>query len=262
MPVAAVQLSQAKVEARSAALATDRTIYRPSQRQKKASQTALDLLARLSSPELTVIPDKNEVTSFDGRPASLFNDYLPASDAELKGMNMADVQRVEVLNYPSDPRFNSRPFVVNFIMQQYIYGGYTKATFNQSVIRDQTGGSLNSRMQYKAMQYDVHATAGRFSSTHDLRKEQETYRLLQPDGELRTIDRTTEQTTGLNKTNTYAAAFKATYRSDKITAASTLTGFWYRVPHEDYSGCAVYSVPEIAPNLLRELRRQLLFPSG
>lgn len=248
MPVAAVRLAQAEVQARTATLSADRTVYRPSQRQKKASQTAIDLLARLSSPELIVYPDKGEVNSLDGRPASLFIDYLPATEAELKGMNMADVLRVEVLNNPSDPRFNSKPFVVNFIMQQYLYGGYTKGAFSQSVIRDETYGSLNSRMQYKAMQYDVHANIGRTKSTHDQRIEQETYRLLQPDGELRTIARTTEHTDGLNKTNTYAAAFKATYRSDKITAASTLTGLWYRVPHEDYSGRAVYSAPEIAPS--------------
>lgn len=254
MPVAAVKLAQANVEGSAITLATDRTIYRPTQRQKQASQTAIDLLARLSSPQLEVIPRDGIVKAFDGRKASIYIDYQPATDADLRGMNMADVRRVEILDNPSDPRFSANPFVVNFIMQQYVYGGYTKAYLGQSFVYNGTEASLTSRMQYKSMQYDVHATTYHSSSTRDLRDEQETYRLLQPDGEVRTIERNTQQTSGRYVYRTYAAAFKATYRSDRITAASTLTGNITRTPHSDYSAIATYSpAAGIAPSAIERL---------
>ena len=41
-------------------------------------------------------------------------------------MNLQDVKRVEYLESPADPRFMGEKFVVNFIMEEYIYGGYVK----------------------------------------------------------------------------------------------------------------------------------------
>lgn len=58
---------------------------------------------------------------------AVFIDYLPASENDLLAMCVSDVKRVEYLEYPSDPRLQGNPYVINFIMQQYEYGGYAKA---------------------------------------------------------------------------------------------------------------------------------------
>ncbi len=39
-------------------------------------------------------------------------------------MNVKDVKKVEYYTSPSDPRFQGKENVINFIMQKYDYGSY------------------------------------------------------------------------------------------------------------------------------------------
>ncbi|MDE5631510.1 MAG: hypothetical protein K2I54_01665, partial [Muribaculaceae bacterium] len=122
-----VLLQTINVEADNACLLSDRSVYRPTQRQKNASQTATDLLTRMAIPQINTRLGSSSVTTASGQPVAIYIDYVPASENDLKMMRVADVKSVEYLEYPSDARFQGNRYVINFRMTQYEYGGYVKA---------------------------------------------------------------------------------------------------------------------------------------
>lgn len=121
----ALSLGAVTVEADNARLYADRSVYLPTARQKNASQTGTDLLGHMAIPQLGLVSGDNVVTNA-GKPVAIFIDYLPASKNDLAAMRTEDVKRVEYYEYPSDPRLQGNPYVINFIMQKYEYGGYVK----------------------------------------------------------------------------------------------------------------------------------------
>lgn len=236
-----INLNSINVEAKNILTYSDKTIYIPTQRQKNASQTAIELLARIPSPQIKVNMMKGTVKTFSEIPVALFIDYLPASAEELTGMNIQDVKKIEFFENPSDPRFGNQQCVVNFVMQKYEYGGYTKFFGSQGIIVNTGNAQITTRMQYKSMQYDLMGSAYSTSSTHDKMSGSETYRLIQPDGGIKTVERNMIQTDSKNILRTYSLAFKATYRSENITAASSITGNFLSIPHNDAISEIYYS---------------------
>ena len=239
MPVNATQLESVKVEGQMATAYPDRTVYIPTARQKNASQTGADLIDHMGIPQLRVSKGGNIETN-SGCKVVVFIDYIPASENDLKAMRMSDVRRVEYYEYPSDPRLQGNPFVVNFIMQQYEYGGYVKG-FDHTNLLDYSGQLLgNIRLQYKEMTYDVMGYGFGHSSKHYGSELTETYRLPQPDGEMRTFDRYSKTTSSKETRRQYFAAAKATYNTERIQAATEIDMSVDRRPHSDRSGIVRY----------------------
>ncbi len=119
-------LDEIVVESRNKQLGNEGSTYLPTHRQKNSSQTAVELLNRMAIPQLRISPNE-EVKTLAGKNVDLFIDFLPASKEDLEGMRMQDVKKVEYYDFPSDPRFQGKTHVINFVMQKYEYGGYLKA---------------------------------------------------------------------------------------------------------------------------------------
>ncbi|MGM9723181.1 MAG: carboxypeptidase-like regulatory domain-containing protein, partial [Muribaculaceae bacterium] len=237
----AVVLGTVTVEADNARLYSDKSVYVPTATQKNASQSGTDLLNHMAIPQLSIISGNSVVTN-SGKPIAVFIDYLPASERDLLSMRISDVKRVEYLEYPSDPRLQGNPYVVNFIMQQYEYGGYAKAygfgTFLNGH-QEQMIGSV--RMQYKRMTYDLMGSAYNNGSTHFGQDMTETFRLPQEDGTVNEFERISEQTSSKRRRNNYYLVFKATYNSDKIQASTLINSNLDRQPNTSQSGTVRYS---------------------
>lgn len=106
--------------------------YIPDKRTKKSASDATQLLMQMQTPQLTVMAGSNSVTTVTGQGVTMFIDYHAASEQDLAGLRPQDVVRVEVLQYPQDPRFEGAAYVVNFVMQQYEWGGYPRAVESAS----------------------------------------------------------------------------------------------------------------------------------
>lgn len=156
-------LDTANVTARDAYALSDRSVFVPSSRQKDASADAIGLLQRMAIPQLDVNPVSKNVRTTTGDDVAIFIDYLPAAAADLQGMLTKDVKRVEYYTYPSDARFGGAHFVVNFIMQKYEWGGYTRLAGEQWLGVEYSEAALYSKMVYKKMTFDV-ATNGHISA--------------------------------------------------------------------------------------------------
>ncbi len=241
MPQQTVKLGNVTVEASNSHLYADRSVYIPTSPQKRASQTGTDLLGHMAIPQVGLVPGSNVVTNA-GRPVAVFIDYLPAGENDLTAMRTSDVKRVEYYENPSDPRLQGHPYVINFIMAKYEYGGYVKGFEHVNLVSLWSGQLLgNVRFQYKSMTYDLMGYGFSTHSTHDGSQLTETYRLPQPDGSLKEFNRLSSLVSSHSDNRQYLAAFKATYNSDNVQASSQINASINDTPHSDRAGVVCYN---------------------
>lgn len=159
------ELREVVVEASLANTSAKKTTYIPTSRQKHASQTGSELLNRMAISQLK-ITDGDNIETASGQAVAIYINFLPASQNDLTTMRTADVKGVDYLDYPSEPRFQGNAHVVNFIMQQYEYGGYVKAYANENFNYNSGQLNLYSKLQYKRMTYDIGVAESYASPNH------------------------------------------------------------------------------------------------
>lgn len=234
------ELGEVVVKAKLQRTNAQKSTYIPTTKQKNASQSGADLIDQMGIPQLKVTFGSSIETN-SGKPVAVFIDFIPASENDLKAMRMSDVKKVEYYEYPSDPRLQGTPYVVNYIMAKYEYGGYVKG-FNHTNLLSYSEQLLgNVRLQYKKMTYDLMGYGWGMTNDHYGSELTEIYRLPQADGSMKIFDRYSNTTSSKERRQQYFAAFKATYNSDKIQASTQINGSINRKPHSDRNGEVVYS---------------------
>lgn len=237
--IKAQELEEVVVKGRNQRLGAEVSTYIPTSKQRNASQTAADLLNRMAIPQIKISAN-DDITDLAGKSVDVFIDFLPATKEDLQGMRMQDVKKVEYYDFPSDPRFQGKAHVVNFVMQKYEYGGYVKAhgwenTSNAGQI------SLFSKLQYKRMTFDIAAGYFYLNQNHTGGDVYETFRLPQSDGSVNVFERNSIQGKGKCIKNQYWPTFKALYSSDKITILNVVGANFDHTPRNNSSGFIEYN---------------------
>lgn len=220
--VKAKDLDEVTVEARMQQTGTSSTTYTPSGKQKNAAQNAIGLLQIMSIPQIKIDPIELAVSDNFGGEVAIFINYMQASKEELDGMRTSDVRKVEYLEFPTDPRFRGQQKVINFIVQEYVYGGYTKLSVNENFllgVSSQT--NLFSKFTYKKMTYDLYFATNNWRHTHDGSSTRSVYSLLR-DGKPFTVNRNEIIEKSKFTQNQYPVTFRATYNSDKVQIRNTV----------------------------------------
>lgn len=239
MPENAVNLGVVTVEGNNAQLYADRSTFIPTQRQKNASQTGADLLAHMAIPQIDAITGSSIKTN-TGKPIKIFIDYVPATEKDLQAMRTGDVKRVDYYENPTDPRLQGNQYAINFIMQQYEYGGYVKAFGHANLISFSEQLVGNTKVQYKKMTYDIMGYGFNMNNSHYGSEMRETFRLPQDNGDEINFNRISKTTNSKTENQQYFAAFRATYNSEKIQAVSEIDGSINTSPHSDRDGIVNY----------------------
>ncbi len=224
-----VQLKEITVEEAPMAQELTKSVYTPTRQQRNASTDGVSLLYAMAVPRLDINPVEGSV-SLGGAPVAFFIDGVPASAADITDMNTRDVRRVEILDYPSDPRFRNENHVVNFIMQKYEYGGYTKlGTTDMFVSCIASDNTVNSKMVYKKMTYDARAYYQYGNYKHYGSESTETFRGLEEAGG-EEISR--EQLIDDSRARVHNAngSFRARYQTDNTVFSSTASYIYSRIP--------------------------------
>lgn len=246
--IADQHLDEVTVEAASQRVGAKMVEYSPTARQKNISSSATMLLQHMAIPELDISPTTGTIKTMIGDDVSLFIDYVPASANDLSGMRTKDVIKVEYYDYPTDPRFMGAKHVVNFIMQQYEYGGYTKLSGTERMIAYDNGTySAFSKMTYKKMTYDVYIGEKFMLSKpgHVGRVSDEVYRLTDVAGLPTVINRHSETWTR-NKDDNFDVSFRARYVTDKVQITNNLSFSRAHNPSVATTGTVSYDSPSIA----------------
>lgn len=243
--VKTTDLSEVVVEGRTQRVVKFGVEYTPDKKTKRAAMDATNLLHLMAIPQLETIPGSTKVTMTGGRDVSVFIDYQPSTAEELKGLRPEDVLRVEVLEYPQDPRFQSAQYVVNFIMQKYEWGGYTKLYVQgQPLPMLNTWGSLYSKFAYKNWTFDVNAGA---SGTRDHKQRsftRETFRDFDFNGQhIDELDRTSTTDNYLMKHNGEWASLRAVYASRNAYLSHTLYLNRSDIPSSSSRSAVDFSLP-------------------
>ncbi|WP_289157980.1 hypothetical protein [uncultured Muribaculum sp.] len=224
---------------------SDRTVYRPTQRQKSTPMDAIDLLRRMAIPQINIKVFDNSVETTDGRPVAIFIDYTRATEEELKGLRAGDVRRVEFSYSPSDPRFMGETNVVNFILQSYRYGGYTKLMASESFFTGLlSDASVYSKFKYKSMTYDLFVASRNTNNHHTGSSGTSSYLLSPEAGKTEWVDRTQTTTGSHYVENTLPVTFRATYDSENFQAKNTLAFTYTDKPNDDNEGTVDFT-PEL-----------------
>lgn len=218
------ELNEVVVEAKMQNTNATSSSFIPNAKQKSSAQNAIDLLRQLAIPQININLVDNVVTTQGGQNVSIYINYIPASSEEIEGLRTADVRRVEYLDFPTDPRFQGSEHVINFIMQKYEYGGYTKATLSENFLVGKLSNraSVYSKFAYKSMTYDLYAGA----SNHDIRHTGTSvignYTLANANGQPYHIIRNEIYDNSHFKNNQYPVTFRAIFDSDKVQIANTI----------------------------------------
>lgn len=235
------ELKEVVVEAQMQSTSPTSTTYIPTGKQKNASQNAIDLLRQMAIPQIKINPVSEAVTNNAGGEVAIFINYLEASKEEMEGLRTPEVKKVEYLEFPTDPRFCGAQRVINIIVQEYVYGGYTKLTTNENfLVGFSSRNNIFSKFSYKKMTYDLYVGANNWNNHHIGNNVKGVYSLKDADGKDYQQIRTETLDGSHYKQNQYPITFRATYASEKIQIRNTVGFTHLGIPVYDQRGNLSY----------------------
>lgn len=261
----AISLNALKVESRTQRVIRNGVEYIPSKKTKRVSLDATSLLLNMQIPVLNIDPASKDITTLNGSGVSLFIDYVPASSQEIEGLRPEDVLRVEVLNYPDDPRFGSAIHVVNFIMQNYEWGGYTKVTADGATLAsDKIKGNVFSRFVYKKWTIDGYAGAEWNHSDRNSSTQEATFRNVEFEGS-RYDEITRKMESGkdyLLRSNNQNVSVTANWREENIFIQHAVNFGRNATPVSHNGSDLSFSIPSLqAATAFRKETSQSIYPT-
>lgn len=237
MPTRPIRLRGVSVQPQLTKATPDKSVFVPTRREKNASHGGADLLMVMAIPSVYVDPLNNSISAFGGGVVSTYIDYLPASATEVADIRPQDVRRVEIYDYPDDPRFGNALHVVNFVMVQYVYGGYTKGRAAQGFISSEESYGANSRFTYRRMTYDL--AAGHVGHRTCAAGYRTTAEYDFPDG---TVTQTGETQSSLSRDAKEYINIRAKYLTDRLMLSNT-AGLNFSHPRKNSLERTDYSSP-------------------
>lgn len=202
---------------------TDKSVYIPTSRQKNASRTAIDLLRRMSIPQIVLSIESNTVKDVAGNTVPVFINFHATEEMDLKGINISDVRKIEFIENPTDPRFRGAAKVLNIIVQEFEYGGYSKALIDETCLNGFTNdNTIFNRFSYRQCTYDLYIGATNTNYHHKGYDTEAQYTLGEGEN-IKHISRTEMMLNSHEESSKYPVSFRAMYGNDKFETRNILS---------------------------------------
>ena len=136
-----------------------------------------------------------------------------------------EVKRVEILENPTDPKYRGAEFVVNYIVEKYKYGGYTRFSTEDAIHHGIYNASgIFSRFTYKSMTYDLYVNSrngnlDKWTGSNSV----QTLRLTDGEGNPYLYQRTEDIRGDEGKFNRFPVTFLARYNRNNIHYTTSLS---------------------------------------
>lgn len=234
-------LKEVVVEAQMQRTNSTSSTYIPMSRQKNSATDAISLLSQMAIPQLEVQPGNFNVKTISGQNVAIYINHVAATVQDLAGLRPTDVKKVEYLLYPQDPRFKGAQYVVNFTVQKYEWGGYTKIIANKWFGVNRTEGAVYSKFAYKAMSFDIFADEKYLTNRHTGAQSVETFHFTDLFGEgEETVERSTSPISSRYRNNSNDIAFRAMYSSEKVQVSNKVSLNFTSTPHNNLASRLCY----------------------
>ena len=248
------ELNEIVVEASNQRTSSTVSTYIPASRQKDTAADAVSLLSQMAIPQLNVNPAYQSVKTTAGQHVSIFIDHVAATAQDLTGLRTSDVKKVEYLINPQDPRFRGAQYVVNFVMQKYEWGGYTKINANKWFGVNRSEASVYSKFAYKAMTFDLFADDIYLTNRHTGTAASETFHFPDLYGHgAQTIERQTKPASTRYRNNSTDITFRALYASGNVQVSNMLSFNNTSIPRNNSENSIVYADEAFPSSLSRTI---------
>ena len=258
----AKELNEVVVEGQMQNVKSAVSTYIPDGNQKKSAQDAIDLLSQMGIPQLRVNPVSNAVLTLNGQAVSIYIDMQPATEEQMEALRPEDVKKVEYLVFPTDPRYQHNPYVVNFTLKRYEFGGYAKFTGRGNIMVGSGSGIAYGKMSYKRMTYDLIVSDKYTDRHHQGTDRKQIFRFPGADGSINEIIRENIINNSRLQQNNLGISFRAVYQTDKMSVSNTLSLDATNRPRLNSEGSVIFT-PSIfeQSDYLSMSKSRVLYPT-
>lgn len=232
-------LKELTVTASDRNMSAEKDTYIPTSKTKKISANGTDLIRNIGITTLQVSAVDGTISTVSGQPVSTFIDFRPASRTDVRNIRAEDVKSVDVYDFPSDPRFGGAQHVVNYVMMQYEFGGYTKFDAGQYTVVNNGMYGAYSKFAYKKMVYDIGVDFDYTRNHHDLSEQRSVFSYPGRD-----VDYTRHTDASLTNNRNISAFLRAAYQTKKLSISNTVSFTHNRVPDNNTSATEHFSSPD------------------
>lgn len=238
------QLNEVVVEGQMQNVTPAVATYYPGGNQKKSAQDAIDLLSQMGIPQIQVNPVSNAVLTLNGQKVAIYIDKQPATAEQMSALRPEDVKKVEYLTFPTDPRYQHKPYVVNFTLRRYEVGGYGKFTGKGNIMAGSGSGIAYGKVAYRRMIYDL-VVSDKYTDRHNQGSDRkQIFRFPNSEGAFDKITRENIMNHSRLQQNNLGVSFRAVYQTDKMSVSNTISLDATNRPRLNSEGSVIFS-PEI-----------------
>lgn len=232
-------LKELTVTASDRSMSAEKETYIPTSQNKRISADGTQLIQNTGITTLNVSSFDGTISTLSGEPVSTFIDFRPASRTDVRNIRAEEVKRIDVYDFPTDPRFGGARHVVNFVMVQYEFGGYTKINADQLTVMNNGQYGAYSKLAYKKMIYDVGVDFDYTNNKHERIVQQSEF--VFPD---KTVSYVEETKNSLEKNHNVSAFLRAVYSTKKTVLTNTFSLRYRKSPHNYSEAEERFDVPE------------------
>lgn len=145
-------LEEFVVKAKNAYIDGEKYIFTPTKSDKNLSNNPASLIENLNCGLLYT--ENGVIKSRIPGEVSIFINGVLADEMDLSTFWPKNVSRIEYMYSSTDPKFQGRTNIINFIMRDYSFGGLSKVDLEQKIPND-GDYSLSSKFLFKEMTYNL-----------------------------------------------------------------------------------------------------------
>lgn len=157
-----VDLEEIVVKGERAWIEGNKAVFIPSKKEKNLANDPATLVDKMNIP--TVYVENGMIKSLRGTNIPIFINGIEAEGIDLSTFWPKNAIRVEYIDHPTDPIYKGYTCVLNFVMQEYSFGGITKINADQT-FPNNGDYDVASKLVYKDMTYSV-KLRGQYSRNH------------------------------------------------------------------------------------------------